>query len=887
MTGPHTRRNPRRRRGTVLLLAVGLVTIVAILGSTFLITSMLDAQQSEAIAIKAQAEPLARGIVERLRATLAADVYPNDDGPYGDLSQSGAAAREDWKKYIDYPWEDPNDPNRSIDPWLADPWRSDLETGGRWRHLSNLFEDDYDDVANLRPGDLQAEDPYVDTDGDGIKDALLHATGITDADGDEYYVAVRITDLGARSFLRDHAAAPANNTLSQVCYGIADQLWLHWHEEDSPTDIGRLYERLDDSSAWNVNDREDREMATVYNCYRPLMRHPDLSGVPERPYQRILLTDRDCLNDPEVRERLYTQLCRIAEVDQLDAGTRESVRRQIAHFVANLWSYISPGQQLSYAFNYGQIDGTGDKIVYGLTEQVVITEAYAYYWEEIDGSGNTVGKGEAYAIELMNPTDATLPVGRWNYFFGDIEGDGVQMPEKVYLRRNERMVIYAVDGDIPDDSGGSPSSREAQPGDFGFKPEGLHSGVYWYNASDDIDALRLTNDGRIDIWREAEGRRIPLDSISAEDINFNPPPVGAPPDEVCQIREGLRDDDWQRRRMTVAWDPVIRAEYDSDSEANRKDHSLGERNELTNMELADTHWNNQVFEGFYIYRRESGDYVQNHQAALDRLGEITRVYITGPAEIEGDYVDFPHAVRSYSRWKSRGRADFFGAVNTDTEAYPDVPWVAMVQEVIDLGRPGLVLPAEQDDAGRWRMGGRINVNTAPQALLEQLWSNGDRVPGTSFELETQDRRRLAERIISYRDEPMNREGGGATAFLTIPDLRGHDDSTIPGFMTPGEIAIPILRFGEWYLAQRGIDERDAVYHEAREWFYRSISNLVSVNSDAYAVNIVVQLQPRPRQGDEHDFENPRNRWNYLAIIDRSTCYGPGSLPAVRLFTEIK
>lgn len=880
MTRSMTTRRNRTRRGTVLLLAVGLVTIVAILGSTFLITSLLDAKQSEATAIKAQAEPIARGVVERLRALMAHDLHADDTGPYGGLRDSDAIA---WKKYIDYPWEDPDDPDVKIDAWLADPWRDDLESGGRWRHLTNLYDDAYEDIAELRPNDWGPEDPYVDADGDGVKDAILKSTGITDADGNEYYVAVRVTDLGARRFVRDDDAAPGSNTLSEICYGIADQMWLHWHEEDAPTNMGLFREHISDLSEWNVNDREDRELLTAYNSFRPLRRHPGAVGGDERAYQRIMLTDRDCLNEPAVREGLYENLCQAADIDQLDPSDQDAVRRQIAHFVANLWSYISPSQQLSYAFEY-----ENDRTVYGITEQLVITEIFAYYWEQTDADGNLVGKGEAYAIELMNPTQATLAPNQYNFRFGDITGDGETFPAGVHIAPNRRIVIYAVEGDVPDNSGGGgPSAREAQPGDFGFKSEGEHAGVYWHDASGAIDALRLAGNGEIHLWREAEEHTIPHDSISADDIGFNPPSLGVPPDEVCQIRNGLRDDDWARMRMTVAWDPVIRAEHDTDSEDNRKDHSLGERNRLTSMELANKHWNHQVYEGMYIYRRESSDYVQNPQAALDNLGEITRVYITGPSEIGGTYEDFPHAIRPHCSWKARGRADFFAQVNADTRAYPDVPWVAMVQEVLDLAPPGLELPTEQDGGGRWRIGGRINVNTAPRELLELLWSNGDRVAGTSFTLETADRQRLADRIIRYRDEPPNREESVGTGFLSIYGLRRHDESSVPGYFTPGEAAIPLLRYGEWYLSQRGITDRHANYHEAREWFYRSISNLISVNSDVFVANIVVQLQPRPREGAEHNFDNPRNRWNYIAIIDRSTCYGPGSRPAVRLFTEIK
>ncbi|MFP3937802.1 MAG: hypothetical protein ACLFVW_05630, partial [Phycisphaerae bacterium] len=727
---------------------------------------------------------------------------------------------------------------------------------------------------------------YVDTDGDDVKDALLVPTGVADADGDEYYVAVRLTDLGGRRLLPDHEAPTDARGPIEESYGPGDGLWLYY--ADGPVRTGRFYEEAQ-AEGVDTEDRELRSMYTTYNCFRPLLRHPEQTDDGAPDYQRLPLANRESLNDLEVREKLYERLCDAAGVERLSQAEQDVLRRQIAHFVANLWSYVAPGQLWSYAFDYGAIEGEpdGDKVVYGLTEQLVITEAYAYYWEQTDQDGNQIGKGEAYAIELYNPSDSPVLPDQWNYKFGDINSDGQDFPDvSMRLNPGERTVIYAFEGDIPDTSaGGDPTSQEAERSDFGFKNQGLHDRVYWYDASDNIDALRL-RDGPIWIWREPEkdnDHKVPLDHIEAADINFAPSPLGgASEDEVCEIRDGIRDDDHDRRRMTVAWDPVLRAEYDTDSDDNRQDHKLGTDNDFS---AAD--WDGEVYNGFYLYRRQLD--VEDAQASLANLGEISRIYLTGPSHIEGTYEDFPHAIHRDSDDRDRGRASFLGSVNRETEMYPDVPWACLVQELIELIPPEV----QSSEHSRWKVGGRVNVNTAPAQVLETLWTEKE-VPGTdpTLELQEDNFEDLANAILRYRDgdryeDDLRWENQAGDAALDIQYLRQRSPSDIPGFLTPGEVAIPVLRYADSYLQNEGIDPEDANYHEAREWFYGSISNLVSVNSDVYLANIVVQLQPKPKEGENPNFDNPRNRWRYAAIIDRSLCYGPGTLPAVRLFTEVE
>ena len=77
-------------------------------------------------------------------------------------------------------------------------------------------------------------------------------------------------------------------------------------------------------------------------------------------------------------------------------------------------------------------------------------------------------------------------------------------------------------------------------------------------------------------------------------------------------------------------------------------------------------------------------------------------------------------------------------------------------------------------------------------------------------------------------------------------------------------------------------QRQAYFLEARDFLYRAVANLVTVNSDSYAVLMHV------------DMGTPRN---YLALIDRSNCradpdrtavgYQPVMAPSVLMMVELK
>ena len=108
-------------RGSILLLVVGLLTMVAMLGATFLIVARMNTRQIKEASVKNLADPVAAGVVATLTETLRSHLYIGDTGPYGlaftkpTVTAAGYFTPvydfNSWKMFIDYP-----DP--TIDPFL-------------------------------------------------------------------------------------------------------------------------------------------------------------------------------------------------------------------------------------------------------------------------------------------------------------------------------------------------------------------------------------------------------------------------------------------------------------------------------------------------------------------------------------------------------------------------------------------------------------------------------------------------------------------------------------------------------------------------------------------------------------------------------------------------
>ena len=192
-----TQKRRYHERGTVILLAVGILVLLAMIGTTFVIITALDRQEARCIAVAAPMKGVGLGVSARIQAVLLEDLGfksgVQDGYPYQGC--------EKWVQQVDFP-------SAYVDCWLSTPVVNDQ---GKYAHVSNLYgkraegpnapPGKFENVPALNYGGVPVKDGdrwLVDTDGDGKTDAALVDTSVRDLQGNRFYVAVRIIDLSGR-----------------------------------------------------------------------------------------------------------------------------------------------------------------------------------------------------------------------------------------------------------------------------------------------------------------------------------------------------------------------------------------------------------------------------------------------------------------------------------------------------------------------------------------------------------------------------------------------------------------------------------------------------------------------------------------------------------------
>lgn len=187
-----------RRRGSVMVMVLGVLFLLAIIVSTFVVFSRLSYQAGVSRTYSVRTDLLAGGVLNQVRTLIARDL-------------------EQTQEPFDHP---------RFDPWLASMLTDDQAYGTTYRYISRLDQADTawnsgagaaaggrvpDNINMATAGVHQATAGlfadadsdgvpdgafYVDADGDGKADSLLSAIGggVTFPDGTCAYMAVRVVD---------------------------------------------------------------------------------------------------------------------------------------------------------------------------------------------------------------------------------------------------------------------------------------------------------------------------------------------------------------------------------------------------------------------------------------------------------------------------------------------------------------------------------------------------------------------------------------------------------------------------------------------------------------------------------------------------------------------
>lgn len=556
-----------------------------------------------------------------------------------------------------------------------------------------------------------------------------------------------------------------------------------------------------------------------------------------------------------------------------------------AHFLANLWaSNASPAAAQAAAFDIEyKVKGAETRYkVYGVVDQPFIVEAFAQHQQSGVEAGTGDSKRDYYwgsAIRLMNPAKPRESESRLinlqnRYKITGLTGDDHTFSANIPISQNGGWVVLY-------DIGFDPEKRaEADVlSELGFKQSNAER---WHR----VPGLRFLSGVTLRIFRVVGGHDLPIDSVSSgpqggeADLNYDfsktdidETAVDNPTTEKADIR---RDDNLTRGRYSVA---VYAPQGDSHA-LSANNMGIGTGSGAGNIPITPT--GTGVRSGYNLAVPHLLDWAK----CAGDLGELFVVGPTGNADWSPRQ-DLPHALKEYikaenastkdaaRKQESRAHVDYRGKVNASATRYPDVPWGTLLAEMFRFIDPDT--SRLDDTARRCRVYGRININTATPSVLQRLpWpidstdpNNPNiaiKVGGVPITISLAD---IVSEIVDYRDKKGGYSGGRAAA-TGITSLR--DGSKHGGFMTPGEIAIPLAR----YMDTRINDKSHADYLQARDALYRTVSNAITVNGDVFAVNLLVELG-----------KPAKYTWHYVAVIDRSNCHQKDDFPAMLLFSQVR
>ncbi|MBP7933086.1 MAG: hypothetical protein KA354_00445 [Phycisphaerae bacterium] len=224
---PRTRQTERtRRRGTVMILVVGVLAMLFIVGSTLLIVSRFERQTARTAEVGKSIDAVAKTILEPAISALREDVVGKDGTPYNRGWGAETSVIEDYGDLAGL-WSGSSVNAQTLvregDLLLssAEPYLAGLGSNGKiWALFASSWPVDNVDIATLqatsglRPGANKitgvglTRGPVRDADGDGLQDSMktgdVNSVGLF---GDSYEADLRVLPHGGMVLL-DRQTAP-------------------------------------------------------------------------------------------------------------------------------------------------------------------------------------------------------------------------------------------------------------------------------------------------------------------------------------------------------------------------------------------------------------------------------------------------------------------------------------------------------------------------------------------------------------------------------------------------------------------------------------------------------------------------------------------------------
>lgn len=924
-------------RGSAVIMAVGLLVMLAMLGSTFIILTYLDRKEARSLATAAPMKGVALGVLEQIAAERVIDLHMGPNGPYGPGTSPDQA--------IDHPGE-------AADPILASSHPLVVAGWPRWAHLSNPGGN-LDDVVRLVlldgrisigpligqsidqvdiDGDGNPDLDWVDTDGFGYNadlgfgmrfydgDAILHDSGVRDRLGRRFYVAVRVVDASALINANLHySPAPAkvgqpmpitDVSLEELLTGITGNRLTAQAIRDN---VHRARARLGWTPTVHPIELYWRNYAlsplyhgNVLNPPPPVLNPPyypfdisDLLGVswggpsPSAASGRLhdALTDAVHLPARSFMTTHSASRCLVpaarTEVDQrakADLNTADYEELYKASY--NLLACVTDSAARKKAaaqlavniIDYRDREPTGPEIP---TAQLAAGTTVC----GLERQPFIVKAG--YKIELVNP--GPPPQKEWyfgielyNPYAQDINITGW----KLQTGTGKPEALAATS--IPADGRLVLVSRAGIPAAGGAASE-THPLL---NLREEVRILRparLPSGAAVDAV---------VGIIRPGDFNDDPNNVNVVDPAIPATECLLRCDD----RTAALYSLAIYKHTRDDITQSPAILGQGGLVPPDDPQLSET------MQPPFVRPQACPVYVRD--GPFTNVGELNRIFWVGPTVAEPLDVQLVTTAGCdpYDRAAANGRLSLYGGIPAPQAGTPAVPPGCTAPDFFMVHSP---LTDGWDNDGDTRtdeadeviLYGLININTAPEEVLACL-------PGLAG-LPTAARTAIVTNILHYRDKlgayAANRQS------LGIASLREE-----PGFASPGEIAIPIWAEGSqsgvlpqneysltneqpfnYTVAETDANGNTVTAHDdglstatvptvqsvqndlvKRHVYYSWLSNHITVRSDVYVAYIRVDL--RVAVGDA-----PLAVRKYVAVIDRSNCRTPGDRPHVLMFAEIR
>ncbi len=863
-------------------MVVGLLVMLAMIGTTFIIVANMDRRESRSIATAAPMKQVAGGVLQQIRAKLAADLHIDIAGVI-----YGSAA--DYKQQVDYPHEDYDRHLASFDP----------AAGGFWKHLSNIYNRPAIEVE-----DILAWDPLlVDTDGYGWGDAKLYPSGVTNRAGQEYYVAVRIIDasglMNINSAYSTSAAVsgvvmPVTNISLEDLTNTATRDNVHEGNDrgtPAPATADDIIGRNggagsgDNIATYNAHYVQ-RPLNPGSNAYRPFEMSDMLAltwgwNIPDtasgrlwealkldgtgqfdaaKPYLTVHSASRDYIRRAVgIQNTTHRVNLNIAGFEDLFNAFYNAIPEGIVGFTDDDNARRVVAAQLAVnVIDYRDDDETtyvptpalmtsvklsGVKL-FGIERQPFITELF-YKVYKVSEAPDVYNRYSA--IELFNPYKTDISIVGFKLTEGGTEKTPTGGWPDVNISPGRRIVIVSDNATIP-----------------------VHADVERVLVIPGLDldkGIIIYRSRKSDGTGPASDKDVPLGDAT---VNVADPDLGFSSMVVFQ-----RDDVPSHAKYSI---DVTNSFNDVDY-TNTDGGGMTAGN--TNLGKANDNYTCKAVTD----AKPTPVFVRNGN--LINLGDVSRIFYVGPSS---SGVPLDKALALSPTNVSNGRLSTSGEILLGTD--PQIPPACMLGDYMDVlapdpnnGRPGTVY-------------GRININTAPWQVIQHL--PGISTMTTDIGGGKMMRERIAKDIVAYRDLLNNALGGTDYSILVAPreiatglvNLREDE-----GFASPGEIAVPLAKiitpmprniYGNFAPncykitdSGTGDDGLDEITDDLSKYeiYYSWLSNQITVRSDVYIAYIRVQVGGDPAP------TGPVRK--YIAVIDRSNCTSINDLPNELMFAELK